>query len=165
MAELRELSVKDGVDVFDMVQEIKEGGNGFVNSLYADDLQLFQEKLLRNDRLSKGIDLEPQYVPQTIYWLYDHGKPVGYGKLRHYLNEYLLQYGGHIGYVIRPSERKKGYGKILLKELLIKAKEKQIDRVLVTCDDDNTGSIKVIESNNGELAETKDGSCFYWINI
>jgi predicted acetyltransferase len=40
--------------------------------------------------MSEGINLEPQYVPQTTYWLYIDGKPVGYGKLRHYLNESLL---------------------------------------------------------------------------
>jgi predicted acetyltransferase len=76
-------------------------------------------------------------VPQTIYWLYLNDRPVGYGKLRHDLNEKLLESGGHIGYIIRPSERNKGYGTILLKELLIKARKLEIDKVLLTCDEEN----------------------------
>ncbi|WP_217587535.1 GNAT family N-acetyltransferase [Lentibacillus saliphilus] len=165
MIELRELTTHDGTDVFEMVQEIGTGENGFDNSLYSDSFLLFQEKLLSNYEMSEGINLEPQYVPQTIYWLYVDGKPVGYGKLRHYLNQNLLQHGGHIGYVISPTNRGKGYAKILLKELLQKSKEKEIDRVLVTCDDSNMASRRVIESNNGQLEDVKDGSCFYWIHI
>ncbi|PES74603.1 GNAT family N-acetyltransferase [Bacillus cereus] len=165
MIELRELTTNDGTDVFEMIQEIGKGQNGFVNSLYSDNFSLFQEKLLRNYEMSEGINLEPQYVPQTIYWLYVDGKPVGYGKLRHYLNQNLLQHGGHIGYVIGPISRGNGYAKILLKELLQKSREKGIDQVLLTCDDSNTASRKVIESNNGELKDIKDGSCFYWISI
>jgi predicted acetyltransferase len=163
--ELRELTVEDGTDVYEMVQEIAQEENGFVNSLYADNFKLFQEKLIRNYEMSEGINLEPQYVPQTTYWLYIDGKPVGYGKLRHYLNESLLNHGGHIGYVIKPIARKKGYAKILFEELLKKAKNKRVERVLLTCDEDNVASRKVIEANNGIFTETKDGSCFYWINV
>ncbi|WP_208919150.1 GNAT family N-acetyltransferase [Paenibacillus uliginis] len=72
-------------------------------------------------------------------------------------------HGGHIGFVIRPSERSKGYGKLLLKELLDKAKEKQISEVLLTCDEDNAASRRIIESNGGRLKDIHDGSCKYWI--
>ncbi|WP_269053409.1 GNAT family N-acetyltransferase [Sporosarcina sp. G11-34] len=165
MIEIRELTIKDGTDVFEMIQDIGVGENGFANSLHSDSFPLFQEKLLRNYEMSEALNLEPQYVPQTIYWLYANGKPVGYGKLRHYLSQNLLQHGGHIGYVISPINRGKGYAKKLLKELLQKAKEKGIDRVLLTCDVSNMASRKVIESNNGQLKEMKNDSCFYWINI
>jgi predicted acetyltransferase len=165
MYELRELTLDDTADVYEMVQEINTGENGFVNSLYSNDLETFQGKLQRNVNMSKGVNLEPQYVPQTIYWLYVNGKPVGYGKLRHYLNDHLLNHGGHIGYVIRPSERGKGYAKMLLEKLLEKAKSMGIDKVLLTCDETNIPSRKVIESNDGMLEETKDDSCFYWIYL
>jgi predicted acetyltransferase len=69
--------------------------------------------------------------------------------LRLELNDYLLNYGGHIGYSIAPSERKKGYGSIMLKEALHKARDFQLEKVLITCDDDNPGSYKVIENNQG----------------
>ncbi len=165
MIELRELTVNDGTDVFEMIQDIGTGENGFTNSLYSDSFPLFQEKLLRNYEMSKALNLEPQHVPQTIYWLYVNGKPVGYGKLRHNLNQNLLQHGGHIGYVISPINRGRGYAKLILKEILLKAREKDIDRVLLTCDISNMASRKVIEANNGELKEMKNNSCFYWISV
>jgi predicted acetyltransferase len=138
MIELRKLTTNDGADVFEMIQEIGKGENGFT---------------------------KPQFVPQTIYWLYVDGKPVGYGKLRHYLNQNLLQNGGNIGYAIRPTDRGKGYAKILLKKLVQESMEKQIDQVLLTCYENNKASRKVIDSNGGELKDKKDGVCFYWINI
>lgn len=76
-------------------------------------------------------------------------KIIGMSNLRTELNDYLLNYGGHIGYSICPSERKKGYGKIILRKTLIKAKELGLERVLVTCNDKNIGSEKIILSNNG----------------
>jgi predicted acetyltransferase len=165
MIELRKLTTNDGADVFEMIQEIGKGENGFTNSLYSDDFSSFQEKLLRNYEMSEGLNLKPQFVPQTIYWLYVDGKPVGYGKLRHYLNQNLLQNGGNIGYAIRPTDRGKGYAKILLKKLVQESMEKQIDQVLLTCYENNKASRKVIDSNGGELKDKKDGVCFYWINI
>lgn len=165
MIEFRELTTHDGTDVFEMVQEIGKGENGFTNSLYSDDFSVFQEKLLRNYELSEGINLKPQFVPQTIYWLYVDGKPVGYGKLRHYLNEHLLQSGGHIGYAIRPMDRGKGYAKILLKKLLDASREKQIEHVLLTCYENNMASRKIIEFHGGELRDKKDDVYFYWITI
>src|SRR5699024_4779747 len=164
MIEIRELTTNDGADVFEMIQEIGTKENGFVNSLYADSFPLFQEKLLRNYEISKGINLEPKYVPQTIYWLYVDGKPVGYGKLRHYLNESLLQHGGHIGYVISPNHRGNGYAKKLLEKLLKKANEIGINQVLLTTDDNNIPSRRSIEDNNGMLDKVENGSCFYWVH-
>lgn len=113
---LRELQVKEDESLLFMVQEIGQGGNGFVNGLNSGSMEEFASKVLRNYEMARGIDLPEQYVPQTIYWLYDNDKPIGYGKLRHRLNDNLLEIGGHIGYVIRPSERRKGYGKRLLAE-------------------------------------------------
>ncbi|MFD1416620.1 GNAT family N-acetyltransferase [Oceanobacillus jeddahense] len=66
-------------------------------------------------------------------------------------NEFLKQYGGHIGYSIHPDERGKGYGAKILELTLKKAKENHLDRVLVNCDDSNLASASVIEANNGKL--------------
>lgn len=71
------------------------------------------------------------------------------GSVRHYLNDNLKVYGGHIGYSVVPDERKNGYGTIILSLLLEEAKKLGINEVLVICDKNNIGSIKVIEKNNG----------------
>jgi predicted acetyltransferase len=160
---LKELMPIESQDIFHMVQEIGEGQNGFINSLYSDNLQVFQEKLNRNYEMSLGINLAEGLVPQTIYWFYIEDKLVGYGKLRHFLNDKLKDHGGHIGYIIRPSERRKGYGKLALRELVAEANQKGIQDILLTCDESNSASRKVIESNQGVLSEMKDGTCKYWI--
>ena len=160
---LKELSVPEAKEIHDMVLEIGPGENGFVNGLFTEDDEVFSKKITDYFNMARAIQLESQYVPQTIYWLYIDGHPAGYGKLRHYLNEKLLDRGGHIGYVIRPSYRCKGYGKLILAELLKKAKEMKIENVLLTCDEVNTASRRIIESNNGVLTELKEEVCKYWI--
>lgn len=162
--ELRELQEEEDERLLIMVQEIGDGGNGFVNSLNSMNMEEFLSKVLRNYEIARSINLPEEYVPQTIYWLYHNDKPVGYGKLRHRLNEKLLELGGHIGYVIRPSERGKGYGKRMLAELVRKAHEKNISRVLLTCDESNLASRRIIEWNRGDLSSIADGKCKYWID-
>lgn len=163
--ELRELSVQDDINIFNMLKEIGPGENGFMNSAYGLSYEEFPNYLEENVDYSKGINLLPGYVPQTIYWLYIDSKPVGMGKCRHFLNNSLREHGGHIGYCIRPTERSKGYGTIILSELLKKAKAKDIDNALLTCDAANTASRKVIEGNNGVLESVKEGECKYWIKL
>lgn len=163
VVELKELTIQDGTDIYDMLQEIGPGESGFANSGYGVPAERFKAYLKKYWRMSHGINLPPQYVPQTIYWLFVNGRPVGYGKLRKYLNDALRERGGHIGYVIRPSERGKGYGTLLLRELLGKAGEKGLLEVLITVDEDNARSRKVAEANGGQLTELKDGICKYWI--
>lgn len=161
---LRELLEKEDESLLFMVQEIGSGENGFVNGLNSSSMEEFSSKVRRNYEMARSINLPDEYVPQTIYWLYHTGKPVGYGKLRHRLNEKLLESGGHIGYVIRPSERGKGYGKQMLAGLVKKACEKNISRVLLTCDETNLASHRIIEWNHGELSSIADGNCKYWID-
>jgi predicted acetyltransferase len=132
--ELRELSIDDGVDVFEMIKEVGPGESGFGNAGYDMEYADFPEYLQKQIDLARGIGLDlTRCVPQTRYWLFVDGRPVGIGKLRHCLNDYLRRIGGHIGYTIRPSERGKGYRNLILKELLEKAREKGIEAVFITC--------------------------------
>ena len=80
---------------------------------------------------------------------------VGMLNFRKELNEYLLNYIGHIGYSIAPSKRRQGLGTIMLKLALIEAKKVNLDRVLITCTDDNIASARVIENNGGVLEDKR----------
>ena len=103
----------------------------------------------------QGKQLPKGWVPcSTLYLVREDGTIVGKCSLRHELNDFLRNIGGHIGYIIRPDERQKGYGAAILKLTLKKAKELGLEQVLVTCDDDNTASIKIIEKNGGMLEDT-----------
>jgi predicted acetyltransferase len=98
-------------------------------------------------------------------------KIVGMIDIRHNLkHDFLSQYGGHIGYSVRPGERKKGYATEMLKEGLEYVKSLNIEKVMVSCYADNIPSIKTIEKFNGVLSEVKpypDGKLIniYWINL
>ena len=94
---------------------------------------------------------------------------VGMIDIRHYLNEYLTQVGGHIGYGVRKTERNKGYAKQMLKLALEKCKELKIKRVLITCDEDNIASEKVILSANAKLEDIRnvdgENKKRFWIEL
>lgn len=115
--------------------------------------------------------LRPGYVPASEFWLIDGDEWVGRLSLRHELNKFLLKIGGHIGYEIRPSKRRRGYGKQILRLGLEKAREAGLHRVLVTCDEDNIGSKKIIEANSGQLENVVEvegqraRKLRYWIDI
>ena len=94
---------------------------------------------------------------------------VGMIDIRHYLNEYLTQVGGHIGYGVRKTERNKGYAKQMLKLALEKCKELKIKKVLITCDEDNIASEKVILSTNAKLEDIRnvdgENKKRFWIEL
>ena len=94
---------------------------------------------------------------------------VGMIDIRHYLNEYLTQVGGNIGYSVRKSERNKGYAKQMLKLSLEKCKELKIKKVLITCDEDNIASEKVILSANAKFEDIRnvdgENKKRFWIDL
>jgi predicted acetyltransferase len=96
----------------------------------------------------------PGRVPETVYWLVDGETFIGRLSLRHELNPSNSLVGGHIGYEIRPSRRRQGYGTAILRLGLEKARDMGLQQVLVTCDDTNIGSRKIIEINGGIWQDT-----------
>lgn len=111
----------------------------------------FERLLEQLDAERRGEHLLPGRVPQTTLWLELDGKYLGRVAIRHMLNEHLLLVGGHIGYDIRPTERRAGYGTIALRLALPKALELGLERVLITCDEENVASRRNIERNGGVL--------------
>jgi predicted acetyltransferase len=117
----------------------------------------------------QGVNLPEYWVPATTFWLIDNSRFVGHVNIRHELTKKLQQEGGHIGYAIRPSERRKGRGSEILRLALIEAKRLELERALLTCDDVNIGSQKIIEKNGGVLQDTiqYEGKLVrrYWIGL
>lgn len=163
--ELKNLSVEDGLDVYEMLQEIPAEEARFHNDFNKLSLEEFKEELKVRVEQAQGRSLPEGYVAQTIFWLYVNGKPVGYSKLRHELTDHLRKEGGNIGYGIRPSERGKGYAKKMLTITLSQARKIGLDKVLITTDIDNVASRKVVEANGGVMESESDGSCYYWITL
>ncbi len=95
-------------------------------------------------------------VPATQFILVRKGdnRVVGFLQVRHKFNDYLKTYGGHIGYSVRPSERRKGYAKKMLCMALPFCREVGLGKVLITCNDDNIGSEKTILANGGVYEST-----------
>lgn len=111
------------------------------------------------------------FVPSSTYMAIreSDNRIVGMIDIRHFLNDYLEKFGGHIGYSVRKSERQKGYAKKMLELALEKCKELNINRVLLTCSKDNIPSMKTILSQGGilenEILEGERITCRYWIDL
>ena len=113
-----------------------------------------------------AVDLPEGRVHCTYFWITD-GDPaefVGYLALRHSLTPWLLEEGGHIGYAVRPSRRRQGHASRALVLALAEAAALGLDRVLVTADEDNVGSWRVIEAAGGEYEDSRAGKRRYWID-
>jgi len=96
--------------------------------------------------------LRQGWYTDHVLWMIDCDEYIGQASIRPELcTSYLLTYGGHIGYSIRPSKRRQGWGKKILALALYEARELGLKRALVTCDSDNIGSRKIIEHNGGQF--------------
>ena len=102
-------------------------------------------------------------VHQTVLWFVDGVEFLGRLSIRHELTPALVEVGGHIGYFVRPSARRKGYATQMLTQSLPIAGALGIDPALVTCDLDNTASRKVIEAAGGELEDERHGKLRFWV--
>lgn len=141
---------------------------GLSDAANVDILKKFDD--YRNER-----NLKPGRIGAHYFWLVDDEKDyfIGEVTIRHGLNEVLERYGGHIGYGVRLSEWDKGFGTLMLELALIEAKKIGLSEILITCNDHNVGSARVMEKNGfvlGDKIENHfDGKTFvtrrYWKSI
>jgi predicted acetyltransferase len=108
-------------------------------------------------------------VHATYWWIVEGDTYLGAITLRHDLNHFLRAVGGHVGFGIRPSARRRGLARWALRSVLLQARSLGLERVLVTCDDDNVASARTIEANGGTLEDVRerDGGPKrrYWIEL
>ncbi|WP_067455107.1 GNAT family N-acetyltransferase [Actinomadura macra] len=103
------------------------------------------------------------FVPSTALWWVEGDEFLGGLSIRHRLTPWLRDVGGHIGYDVRPSARRRGHGTAMLRAALPLAAELGIDPALITCDEDNVGSRRVIEANGGVLEDRRGVKLRYWV--
>ena len=163
--ELKKLCANDGHKIYEMLQELPENENGFINPMYGQSFDEYKEWLKQGvaDAQQAGV-LDGWKVPQTTYWLYVDAEPVGYGKIRHFLTDKLLDDGGSIGYSIRPSQRNRGFGKILLSELVKECPSLGVDKALLTIHKDNSPSINIALKNHGIIEKSTEKLHYIWID-
>ena len=135
------------------------------------NLDSYDEWLKRLDDYSRGINLKEGHVPATTFFAINQetNEIIGMIDIRHNLNDYLLERGGHIGYSVRPSERKQGYATEILYLGLGECVKIGLEKVLITCYRDNIASAKTIQNNFGVLENEilGDGNVVqrYWIDV
>lgn len=120
--------------------------------------------VVRMERYRRG-DVPEHLVPASFLVAEVGGELVGRVSIRHRLNDWLFERGGHIGYGVRPAFRRRGYASEILRQSLGIAKELGIERALLTCEDDNVASAAVIEGAGGALENVVDGMRRYWIEL
>jgi len=157
-------------EFLEMLTEWEKTGEELIPWVLEFDTSDFPAIIKKLRGFEQGIGLQEGYVNHSTYWLINgENKILGAVNIRHKLNEDLLKSGGHIGYGIRPSERKKGYATEALRLSLEIAKEFGIHKALLTCDKKNIGSAKTIQKHHGilESEELYNGKMLqrYWIYI
>ncbi len=169
--EIRQLSIRDEEAFFEGLNTFSDMDKSCYASHYIPQMSFHQYlEIIDKERL--GIDLLENRVPATLLYAFLDGKIIGRVGIRHMLNDYLYNVGGHIGYVVATNYRGKGIATLMLKEALNYSKNiLNLERSLITCDDDNLASIKVIEKCGGILEDryvSNDGTGIkrrYWINL
>lgn len=164
--ELVKLTKDCGRDVYDMLQSIPKEENGLMNDAnglsYAEYKNVWLESCYA-DSLRTGI-YDGFKVPQTMFFFYVDGAPVGLVKLRHFLTDKLRADGGNIGYAVRPETRGRGYGRMMLRAALEECSKLGIDEALVTINEGNTASIKMSLANGGRIEKIENGKVYIWLD-
>jgi len=155
-------------DIINEIESEKEKITPLALKAEITDYDLYLKKVKNN---SLGLNLDEGIVPSDIFFLVkeDDMRILGSIDIRYGLTDYLLKFGGNIGYGIRPSERMKGYATEMLRLVLNICANKGFKKVLITCYKSNIGSAKTIIKNGGilenEVIENGEIKQRYWISL
>lgn len=164
--ELRRPILADKETVLEMMAEFEQTQSAHDGGFWDAENFSYENWLGTNLNKEMGIGLPENRVPSIQFVSFDEsGHALGFLNLRLRLNEGLLNFAGHIGYSIRPSERGKGYAKETLRQGLQVAKQKNIKKALVTCSVENPASRAVILANGGLIEDIRNGVERYWIDL
>ena len=165
---LRRPTLEDKDAILEMIAEFdaaKSYMHGGVGSTWK-RAKNYEDWLKIVEQQEDAENLPEGWVPAIQFISVDEeNRPLGFLALRLLLNEKLFIEGGHIGYSIRPSQRRKGLAKLQLELGLAEARKQGLERVLITCDEDNEASRRTILSAGGIYESTIDRSQRYWIDI
>ena len=153
MIELKQSNQSLGIAEYEMLQNIENGENGFMNDVFGISYDEYKQWLKNQDNFHQGIGLPEGWIPYTTYFLYIDNIPVGIGRVRHKTSEYLQTVvgAGEIGYAIAKEHRGKGYGNILFQELLKKCKEFGFGKITLFPHKNNEATIKIMLKNGGKI--------------
>ncbi len=163
---LRPLRVGDEREAIAAHEELARDGFEFLLGWRADEpWRAYEERL---ERTRRGLDVTQDRVPATFLVAELEAELVGRVSIRHELNAFLRDVAGHIGYGVRPRERRRGHATEMLRQALVVARAQGIDPVLVTCEQDNAASAIIIERAGGVLEDVRqapDGVRWrrYWL--
>lgn len=133
--------------------------------------ETWEDYVARLEANRRGVALPEGTVPATFLVADVGGTLVGRTSIRHELDDFLAEFGGHVGYGVRPAYRRRGFAGEILRQSLDVLRAVGVDRALVTCDVDNIGSAAVIEACGGRferVAPGRDGVAAkrrYWIDL
>ena len=156
--------------LLDFTTEFIDAEEEHIPGFLPDSEWTFEQTVRGFDEASRGVGLPEGWVPGTTRFLTHDGRILGVFNLRHRLTEGLRQFGGHVGYSVRPSERRRGYGTRLLHAAMALAEDLGIEQLLVTCDRGNVASAGVIVKCGGHLHDCRQVEelgevCRYWIDL
>lgn len=154
----------------DWGRDVHQSGSGLQEDDEVDSVGGFARWV---ERLRRQADVtlppEPGRVHADYRWLVEEGEVLGAISLRHELNDFLLRAGGHVGYGIRPSARRRGLAGWALLRMLDRARELGLGRVLITCEDGNVASARTIEGAGGALEDIRETELGrtrrYWVDL
>jgi predicted acetyltransferase len=166
-----ELALEHEEALADFLADFDRAGETNIPAFFADPTWTHAEIVEHLARRRRGEGLPAGWVPGTTFFLIDEGRILGVANLRHRLTERLRQFGGHVGYSVRPSARRRGHATRLLDGIKEVAREMGMRRLLVTCDADNLASARVIEKCGGRfegetiVEEAAPATRRYWIDL